>query len=166
MSNKQHVLTTYKQLIRALVKSSKRAKITQMKEDHKREIALLTYRKIGLVRQQASDPTSSSKGQNVHQLHDLTKRIQMLKSSDPSQRKDLHFYDNSSRLRQTIFQDLPSDESVLSKRLQHLSDLSGFVKNQLEYEQLVERYNPGLKMDQEEKVKRTAARVGLQVPDL
>ncbi|SCU89791.1 LAFA_0E20934g1_1 [Lachancea sp. 'fantastica'] len=165
MSSSQ-ILPTYKQLIRSLVKSSKRSRITQIKENNKKQIALLTYKKIGLVRQQASNGATTKKPDIIRELHELTKKIEELKSSDPNSLKTLHFYDNSSRLRQIIFQDLSTNETALAKRLQHLRDLSGFVKNQLEYEQLVERYNPGLKMDQEEKVKRTAAKVGLQVPEL
>lgn len=65
-------------------------------------------------------------------------------------------------LREIIFDGL--SEEISKKRLQHVRDISSFVKNQMEFEELVERYNPGLKMSQEEKVKRTAAKVGLQVP--
>ncbi|CEP61341.1 Fmc1p LALA0_S03e00694g [Lachancea lanzarotensis] len=164
MSSSQ-ILSTYKQLIRSLVKSSKRSRITQMQENNKKQMALLTYKKIGLMRQQASNNAAVSKNpHSVRELHELTKKIEELKSSNPGSLKTLHFYNNSSRLRQIIFQDLSSSETALNKRLQHLRDFAGFVKNQLEFEQLVERYNPGLKMDQEEKVKRTAAKVGLQVP--
>ncbi|SCU88546.1 LADA_0E10792g1_1 [Lachancea dasiensis] len=166
MSSNQQLLVVYKQLIRSLVKSNKRSKIAQITEDNKKQVALLTYRKFNLLRQQASDQASSNSSKHNGHLSELTNEIERLKANDPARSKALHYYENSSSLREMIFQNFPGDAGSVNKRLQHLKDISGFVKNQMEYEELVERYNPGLKMDQEEKVKRTAARVGLQVPDL
>ncbi|SCV05404.1 LANO_0H06744g1_1 [Lachancea nothofagi CBS 11611] len=165
MTVKAQFLASYKQLLRSLIKSNRRSKISQINEDNKKQIALLTYRKINLVRQQASEVDSKKRLTHLQQTHEITKLIENLKANDPVKLKSLYFYDSPSRLRHTVLHDFPSDQASIDKRLQHLRDISGFIKNQMEYEQLVERYNPGLKMDQEEKVKRTAARVGLRVPD-
>lgn len=47
---------------------------------------------------------------------------------------------------------------------EHALDIIKFLDNQREYEELVDRYNPGTKLTQDEKVKRTANVVGLDVP--
>ena len=97
-------------------------------------------------------------------MYQLNKKLELLKKNDPSKSKHLHFYEDAHQLKKMIVQAEPADESITEKRLQHFRDIAGFMQNQMEFEQLVERYNPGLRMDQEEKVKRTAAKVGLQVP--
>lgn len=39
-----------------------------------------------------------------------------------------------------------------------------YVQNQRLYTTLVERYNPGMNMDDEERVRLTARRVGMELP--
>ena len=56
----------------------------------------------------------------------------------------------------------PHQEKV---KLEFLNNMATFLRLQREYTDLLERYNPGLTMDQEDKVRRTAAKVGLQVPE-
>jgi len=46
----------------------------------------------------------------------------------------------------------------------HLQDLTLYLKSQRVYEELLERYNPGISMKQKDKVEKTAHRVGLDVP--
>lgn len=162
MSSRSEILSSYKSLIKFLVRSNRRAKISQTQQDNKKQIALLTYRKIGLVREQASEKDPKARLKLLPQLNSLTKKIDSLKTQNPAESKQLLFYTQSSMLREIIFDGL--SEEISKKRLQHVRDISSFVKNQMEFEELVERYNPGLKMSQEEKVKRTAAKVGLQVP--
>lgn len=163
MAGRTDLLGSYKQLLRALVKSNKRSKISQLLEDNKKQVALLTYKKINLIREnQTTDPQARSK--TTAQLYQLNKKLELLKKNDPSKSKHLHFYEDAHQLKKMIVQAEPADESITEKRLQHFRDIAGFMQNQMEFEQLVERYNPGLRMDQEEKVKRTAAKVGLQVP--
>ncbi|CUS24015.1 LAQU0S13e01376g1_1 [Lachancea quebecensis] len=164
MASKIELLGSYKQLIRALVKSNRRSKIAQQLEDNKKQIALLTYRKISLMRQ-CQDPNPQEKLKAMMNLNGLNKEIDNLKQDDPSKSKKLYFYEKSDELKKMIQEDSSVETSAIMKKLEHLRDIAGFLQNQMEFEQLVERYNPGLKMDQEEKVKRTAAKVGLQVPD-
>lgn len=163
MSSRSEALSSYKALIKALVRSSRRARIAQAAEDNKRQITLLTYKKINAVRQQAQEKDAKSKIKLIPQIGALTKKIESLKNQDPAKFKKFLFYGNVSQLREALLRD--AQPETLIKRMEHIRDLAGFVQNQLEYEQLVERYNPGLNMSQNENVKRTAARVGLHVPE-
>ncbi|KAI5955502.1 hypothetical protein KGF57_003634 [Candida theae] len=52
-----------------------------------------------------------------------------------------------------------------SYELNNLNNVATFLKNQREYFELLVRYNPGLLMDQQENVSKTANRVGLDVPE-
>ncbi|OUT19907.1 hypothetical protein CAS74_005026 [Pichia kudriavzevii] len=48
---------------------------------------------------------------------------------------------------------------------EHLRNLATFLDSQREYVELLERYNPGISMKQTDKVRKTARRVGLDVPE-
>lgn len=48
---------------------------------------------------------------------------------------------------------------------EHVVNITTFVDSQREYVELLERYNPGISMRQTDKVKKTARRVGLDVPE-
>lgn len=52
-----------------------------------------------------------------------------------------------------------------SQDVANLQNVLTFLKNQREYNELIERYNPGLRMSQEDNVRKSANRVGLTVPD-
>lgn len=49
-------------------------------------------------------------------------------------------------------------------RAQEAEQFLQYVKNQRLYTTLVERYNPGMNMDEEERVRLTARRVGMELP--
>lgn len=49
--------------------------------------------------------------------------------------------------------------------IEHLRNVVTYLKNQRIYNELLERYNPGLTMSQEDNVRKTANMVGLKVPD-
>ncbi|CDO95526.1 unnamed protein product [Kluyveromyces dobzhanskii CBS 2104] len=155
------VLSTYKSLLRSLVRSSKYNRIQQLQQDTKKQLALLTYNRIQLVRQQQEKGLDlMTKTKLVKQLSAVAKKIEVLKNEDVSKSKQLLFYDQSKHIKDIVVS-LKDDP----RSLEHLKDVGHFVVNQSEYEQLIERYNPGLKMSQEEKVQRTANKVGLQVPE-
>lgn len=63
----------------------------------------------------------------------------------------------------------PLDESkannFVSGDEHHLANVVCFLKNQRVYNELLERYNPGLTMSQEDNVRKTANMVGLAVPE-
>lgn len=44
--------------------------------------------------------------------------------------------------------------------------MAQYARAQRTYAALLERYNPGMNMDEEEKIRLTARRVGMDLPDL
>ncbi|CDK26975.1 unnamed protein product [Kuraishia capsulata CBS 1993] len=61
---------------------------------------------------------------------------------------------------------LVKEEAVANERdVRHLSNVVAFLSSQRVYCDLLERYNPGISMKQEDKVRKTARRVGLDVPE-
>ncbi|KAH8812043.1 hypothetical protein F5884DRAFT_750367 [Xylogone sp. PMI_703] len=63
------------------------------------------------------------------------------------------------RIRETI--ESPTSTRSIDEAEQFLQ----YVKAQRMYATLIERYNPGMGMDQEEKVRLTARRVGMDLPE-
>lgn len=49
--------------------------------------------------------------------------------------------------------------------VEHVENITTFLDSQREYIELLERYNPGISMKQTDKVRKTARRVGLEVPE-
>jgi len=62
-----------------------------------------------------------------------------------------------SRIRSTI-----ASENTTTP--EHAEQFLQYVKSQRMYATLVERYNPGMNMDEEERVKLTARKVGMDLP--
>ena len=52
----------------------------------------------------------------------------------------------------------------LSLRLAEAQEVAKYARAQRMYAVLVERYNPGINMDEEDKIRLTARRVGLDLP--
>ncbi|ODV87938.1 hypothetical protein CANARDRAFT_26113 [[Candida] arabinofermentans NRRL YB-2248] len=48
---------------------------------------------------------------------------------------------------------------------EHLTNIITFLKSQQEYIELLERYNPGLVMKQDDNVRKSARMVGLELPE-
>lgn len=57
------------------------------------------------------------------------------------------------------------DKDLTPKEAHHLTTIAVFLNSQTEYCDLLERYNPGISQQQTDKVKKTARRVGLEVPE-
>ncbi|KAG5981551.1 hypothetical protein E4U55_002832 [Claviceps digitariae] len=57
----------------------------------------------------------------------------------------------------------PSDQKTT---LPQAEQLAAYLRSQRLYVSLVERYNPGMDMDEEERVRLTARRVGMDMPKL
>ncbi|KAI6084018.1 hypothetical protein F4821DRAFT_179818 [Hypoxylon rubiginosum] len=64
------------------------------------------------------------------------------------------------RLRQDFLSDTPHDQAVAQA-----DQLLQYLKAQRQYVTLLERYNPGMGMDEEERVRLTARRVGMDLPE-
>jgi ATP synthase assembly factor FMC1 len=63
-----------------------------------------------------------------------------------------------ARIRNTI-------ASKSATPLEHAEQFLQYVKAQRMYATLLERYNPGMNMDEEERVRLTARRVGMDLPE-
>lgn len=69
------------------------------------------------------------------------------------------------RINNTIIKEIVQEKESSKMNLMHMSNARMFLNSQRVYTELIERYNPGLAMDQEENVRKTANRVGLQIPE-
>ncbi|KAI0120832.1 hypothetical protein F4776DRAFT_665459 [Hypoxylon sp. NC0597] len=63
------------------------------------------------------------------------------------------------RLRESFSSDAPHEHAVAQA-----DQLVQYLKAQRQYTTLLERYNPGMSMDDEERVRLTARRVGMNLP--
>lgn len=61
---------------------------------------------------------------------------------------------------------LPTTEEERTLRVQEAEQLAQYARAQRTYCELLERYNPGMTMDEEEKIRLTARRVGFDLPEL
>ncbi|ETS78117.1 hypothetical protein PFICI_10179 [Pestalotiopsis fici W106-1] len=64
-----------------------------------------------------------------------------------------------TKLRETFTSNTPTEKS-----LAQADQLVQYLQAQRQYVTLVERYNPGMNMDEEERVRLTARRVGMDLP--
>ncbi|KAL4777020.1 hypothetical protein BDW60DRAFT_54464 [Aspergillus nidulans var. acristatus] len=71
----------------------------------------------------------------------------------------------TSQLSKGAGESVSEGEAVL-RRLQQAEQFAQYARAQRMYAMLVDRYNPGSLMDEEERVRLTARRVGLDLPEL
>lgn len=154
------VLQAYKAMIKALVRTERISRIAQRKGENKKEIAMLTYKRINIVREQSKkDLDVLRKTRLMKDFQILNKRVDMLKNENIEGDKRLLFLEDSSTVKELF---LCGD--VNDRALQHARDISSFITNQREYDELIERYNPTSSLSQEEIITRTAGKVGLDIP--
>ncbi|PYI05008.1 hypothetical protein BO78DRAFT_279757, partial [Aspergillus sclerotiicarbonarius CBS 121057] len=55
-------------------------------------------------------------------------------------------------------------EDTYKRRIDQATQFATYAKAQRVYAELVERYNPGMTLDEEERIRLTARRVGLDLP--
>ena len=67
------------------------------------------------------------------------------------------------RLRKT-FSNLPTESTSLRHRLDEAEQHIQYARAQRMYTTLLERYNPGMSLDEEDRVKMTMRRVGMDAP--
>lgn len=60
----------------------------------------------------------------------------------------------------------PATEEERTLRIQEAEQLAQYARAQRTYAALLERYNPGMHLDEEERIRLTARRVGLDLPEL
>ncbi|KAJ6119339.1 hypothetical protein N7523_003619 [Penicillium sp. IBT 18751x] len=61
---------------------------------------------------------------------------------------------------------LPKTDEERALRIQEAEQMAQYARAQRTYSALLERYNPGMSLDEEEKIRLTARRVGMDLPDL
>jgi ATP synthase assembly factor FMC1 len=59
----------------------------------------------------------------------------------------------------------PASEADAAESLQEAEQFVTYVRAQRMYSTLLERYNPGMSMEEEERVRLTARRVGMDLPE-
>ncbi|KAI1846202.1 hypothetical protein JX265_010579 [Neoarthrinium moseri] len=69
-----------------------------------------------------------------------------------------------SPLQNQLRETFSSKESTNDHSLAQAQQLVQYLKAQRQYVTLIERYNPGMGMDEEERVRLTARRVGMDLP--
>ncbi|AQZ09393.1 FMC1 (YIL098C) [Zygosaccharomyces parabailii] len=152
-------LQAYRALVKATVRADRAARIAQRLADKKQQLALLTYRRMNVAREQAKkDIDIPTKMKLLKDMSSLTKRVELLKRREPQNDKSLLFVQDTKILRDQV------SNAKEKRHIQHLKDVAAFINNQREYNELIERYNPGANMSQEERVKLTANRVGFNIP--
>jgi ATP synthase assembly factor FMC1 len=135
--------TAYENLHRQLLINTKAATKKQNAQELKKRIALLSYQRINAIKAQESTKAA-----------ELSEKIEELKkqTEDPPAQLDAKLV-NGVKIK---------NESPHA--VQHISDIANYLSYQRTYNVLIERYNPGLSMTQEDKIRKTAHRVGFELP--
>ncbi|KAK6459429.1 uncharacterized protein RJT20DRAFT_16132 [Scheffersomyces xylosifermentans] len=142
--------TLQKNLHKELLIIQNRSNKIHNAKDLEKQQALLQYKKVNLLRENKD-------------VSDINSQIEKLKKGDLQDSTELH----SKHIIKHFEEVSASAKDALDEKykLNNLSNVITFLNSQREYTELLERYNPGLTMKQDDKVKRTAHRVGLEVPE-
>lgn len=125
-----------------LAATGKMAFDLQRKETLRKQKALFEYRKLQLIKDGKNSDTS---------LKELQSSIAN-QENEAAPEPDLSFVENIVKRGE-------------EREKHHLSNIVAFIRNQRTYQELLERYNPGISMKQKDKVRKTARRVGLDIPE-
>lgn len=127
-----------RELINTLKVSTKKQNATQLKRD----LALLKYQKINAL-----------KVNNIDEIKKIDYRISLLEK-----KSDI----NKIEIDPKLWEGLKLEDNEFNNT--HIADVANFLSYQRTYQELIERYNPGLTMTQSDKIKKTANRVGYELP--
>lgn len=132
----------YKALAKELRQIARAAKVAEAAKDLERQKAVLGYKRLTALKQRQLTTA-------------IDEEIKQLSSG-----KVPFKFDNS------LLKQLAQNPSKISEKhgLNHFANIHTFLNSQRVYQELLERYNPGLTMTQEDNVLKSAAMVGLQVP--
>ncbi|KAH3670317.1 hypothetical protein WICMUC_004886 [Wickerhamomyces mucosus] len=136
----------YKNLHKQLLINIKQSTKKQAAEDIKKRIALFTYQRINFLRDQT--PESNSK------VIEINKKIDQLQKQNE---------DPDVAIEPTLLNGVTLKEDNERNAI-HINDIANFLSYQRTYQELIERYNPGLTMTQEDKIRKTANKVGFELP--
>lgn len=92
-------------------------------------------------------------------------RSQEQTPSTPSAPTPSHTSSVASSTQPTPFS-IPASAEERALRIQEAEQLAQYAKAQRTYTELLERYNPGMNMEEEERIRLTARRVGFDLPEL
>lgn len=137
----------YRQLYRELIKQHGKIYNMKSQDQIKKEKALERYRQMQLLHKSTDDSTAKS-----------LLRAKLYQKEAENSLKKKHLKLTIGEIRSLNLRENIENADVLSIT-------SVFLKSQRQYQELLERYNPGMTMSQQEKVKKTARRVGLDVPE-
>ncbi|KAG5421146.1 hypothetical protein I9W82_000236 [Candida metapsilosis] len=155
---------TFKQLYRAisqeLLAYETKTLAAQQQKENTKLTAYYTYLKS--VAQRDGKP-----------VDDLTSKLKSLKKAKLQQEQRITTGASSLEEQSPELKDLTTLHNIIDDKvginnnyeLNNLNNVATFLKNQREYFELLVRYNPGLLMDQQENVSKSANRVGLDVPE-
>ncbi|KAH3684990.1 hypothetical protein WICPIJ_004022 [Wickerhamomyces pijperi] len=141
----QPLRKAYQNLQNQLLINIKKSTIKQNAEDVKKRIALLTYQRINALRD--STPDSNTK------IMEINRKIDTLKKSSN---------DPQVQIEEKLANGLKLQESERNDK--HIDDIANYLSYQRTYQELIERYNPGLTMTQKDKIQKTAHKVGFELP--
>lgn len=134
----------YKQLAKELRTIARNTNLVRAAKEAEKQKAMLTYKKMTAIK--ARQPTA-----------EIDQQLANLSTAKPQFR-----FDNTLVKKLAVEEGEPA---ITEKhRLNHLTNVHTFLNSQRVYTELLERYNPGLTMTQEDNVRKSAERVGLQVP--
>lgn len=139
--------TLYKNLQKELFIIHKKLHKVQTLKDLEKQKALLQYQKLQLIRERK--PT--------HHIEERLAKLDKGEVEVPPM--------DTTLLKKIVNESELEDGHFAKIKLSHLDNIAKFLNSQRTYIELIERYNPGLTMSQEDKVRRTANRVGLSVPE-
>ncbi|EGW32327.1 uncharacterized protein SPAPADRAFT_139500 [Spathaspora passalidarum NRRL Y-27907] len=133
-----------KTLLEELLIIQNKAHQVQAAREREKQIALLSYQKLTGIKQ----------GKDVRELESKLKKLN--ETTEAVEHKELH--DSH------ILKDYVQQKEMSVHQRQNLHNMVTFLNSQRVYIELLERYNPGLTMSQEDNVRKTANKVGLSVP--
>lgn len=135
-----------KNLHRELLINAKASAIKQNAQDLQKRIALLKYQRVNALKNQQTD--------KIRQIDQELKQAEQ------------HSQEPEVTLDATLLGGLQITKNADSKHsADHINDVANFLSYQRTYQELIERYNPGLRMTQEDKIRRTAHKVGFELPE-
>lgn len=124
---------------------------------------LFTHRSIWKLRW---DKEMEKRKAHLHYLR--LQQIQKRKDTEGID-KDLEKIQNEKTavqpLNTKVVRELVQEAEPTKMGLNNLRNIVLFLNSQRNYSELLERYNPGLSMTQEDNVRKTARRVGMMIPE-
>lgn len=136
---------TYKNILKELRVIAKKSHVLHQETALQKKKALLEYQKFQLLKEKKP-------------VDEINNQIANLK---PDANPPTRFEEIFKQLFQEFSEKTPNPTEI---QKQHFSNIHTFLTSQRTYQELIERYNPGINMKQAENVEKSATRVGLKVP--